>query len=152
MRISIPRIVRKIDLAEYAPELVHPDGKPVLVWVWVNPPRDLMDQRRRAIEIGTAAYAAMNALLGSSTEDPQPTIDERRRILADLSETGVAIARWFSEIWSQHEDTGTHWSVEDVLELGTNRTDPALYPWLQQGTLQLISDHRVAEKKRPLTG
>lgn len=149
MRISVPKLLRSIDLADYAPELVHPDGKPIMVWVWVNPPRDLMDRRRRNLQMGADAYRVINDAV--KVGDQPLSIDERRRLLNDLLATGNLMAAWFAEIWSQADDAETHWSTEDVLSLGTNQTDPALYPWLQIQTMDLITAHRDAEKKRPLT-
>jgi len=148
MRISVPKIMRPIDLADYAPELVRPDGKPALVWVWVNPPRDLMDRRSRQIQVGADAYRTLAGSLPAAGGQTL-TDDQRRRIMSDLHATGLEMASWFAEIWSQHSDAETHWTTDDVTTLGINETDPSLYPWLQRRTLQLIHEHRDAEKKRP---
>lgn len=150
MRITIPKILRALDLAEYAPELVHPDGSPILIWVWVNPPRDLMDRRRRQLDIGRQAVASINAMASGTPDGANDdSLMKRRQIMTDLIACGQLIAGWFAEIWSQHAEVDTHWSTDDVVALGTNATDPALYPWLQSRTLDLIRDHRELEKKRP---
>lgn len=151
MRISIPKILRRIDLADYAPELVHPDGKPILVWVWVNPPRDLMERRRAILQTGGDAIRRLKDAPAGGTDGQGLTLEERRRIVADLADTSTGISAWFAEIWSQGQDPETHWSAEDVLTVGKNSTDPALYVWLQNRTMELIEEHRSGEKKRPVT-
>lgn len=148
MQITISKIVRPINLEDYAPELVRVDGKPLLVWVWVNPTRDMMDRRRRQLQVGSDAYKALGQAMEGQEGGRVLSTDERTQILTDLHVTGTEMAAWFAEIWSQHADVGTHWTVDEVLGLGLSETDPGLYPWLQRRTLREISDHRSAEKKR----
>ncbi|HRF71758.1 MAG TPA: hypothetical protein PL117_03220 [Accumulibacter sp.] len=149
MQISISQIVRPINLEDYAPELVRSDGKPLLVWVWVNPTRDMMARRRRQLQVGSDAYKALGQAMDGHEGGRVLTPEERTQILTDLHVTGTEMAAWFAEIWSKHPDPSTHWTVDEVLNLGLSDTDPGLYPWLQRRTLKEISDHRAAEKKRP---
>ena len=114
MRINFPKLVRAIDLTEYAPEIS------AKVSVWVNPPTKFLE------ELGTI----FNKYVDSEGKD----IDE---FLAQMS-----------TLYSQGEKD-THLTPAELKELveGTRETDPAFWSWLQNRTLETISDHRNALKK-----
>jgi hypothetical protein len=126
MKFDIPMIVRPLSLAEYAPEME------AVIMVWVNPPRATIQKYFHAVtEIG-------NEIRGVT-----PASVER------IEASGKIILEWAAEIWSQGEDD-TRWEIEDVTSLqnGCMETDPALWGWLINQTVTMISDHRTASKKK----
>lgn len=134
MQITIPRIVRPIELSEYAPEL---DG--VRVYVWVNAPRDF--------------YARHSALL-KENDELRAQIDSANK-QADIAALGESVRRvgaefveFFRELWSQASDPETHWTTESVTALITLDTDPGLYGWLCRRSFELVLDHKAAGKKK----
>lgn len=106
MKFDIPKIVKELKLAEYAPEF----GEKVL-HVWVNPPRKL---------------------LSDFQQNP----------------TGEGVINLVSELWSQGPED-THWSPEEVTTLieATIETDPALFRWMRDKTIEMVGEHRNAAKK-----
>jgi hypothetical protein len=126
MRFDIPAIVRPLSLADYAPEME------VTLQVWVNPPRSTIQKYfQSAMDIGEAIRAG----------GPDA--------VAKIEAAGLVVIEWAAEIWSQGEDD-TRWSVEDVtaLQNGCMETDPALWGWLINRTVEMIADHRAASKKK----
>lgn len=133
MKISIPKIIRPLRLAEYAPEYGEAQ-----VQVHVNPSRETLHKvihARRSI----AALAEKGA-----GEAPEKYLKELEKLVKQI--TG-----WVAEIWSQGEDAETHWTIEEVDQIIQHSadTDPALWPWLLNSTLDLILEHREAAKKAP---
>lgn len=124
MKIDIPRIVRPLALAQYAEELSE-----AVVWVWANPTREFLG---RWSELGAMASTAVKAK------------DE-----AGLRNVEDLIYSWFSECWSQGPDDATHWTAAEVKALAEHctDTDPALWTFVQEGTLRLIQAHRARERK-----
>lgn len=145
MRIQIPPILRPVYLTDYAPQCVDPaTGQSIVVWVWVNPPRqmlvdhdaliDQLGQLRTRIHPGDAGAVATGEAL-------QAGIVEVQRLT-------TALAEWCAQLWSMHADIATHWSAEDVRALMDSDTDPALYPWLKRRTLAAIMAHRADIEKK----
>ena len=133
-RLEVPKIVRPLALRAYVEEF----GEDV-IHVWVNPPRDLWRKYDSLMEGVGVVRAELKPDLGE---------EEVRMIVARLSELGHEIQAWYAEIWSQGP-VGTTWKPEEVDELiaGVQDTDPALWPWLSQRTLDLIVEHRNRSKK-----
>ena len=140
MRFQVPKIVRPLALTDYAPEMVKPGtAEPLLVWVWVNPPVALLDAYDEALERGRELAARLDKAAGD---------DEIRALAQELSANGRRFAEWFAEIWSQGKDEGTHWTAQDVLDMGSNETDPGLHSWLSARTRELIRAHREGQQKK----
>lgn len=134
MQITIPRIVRPIELSDYAPELSG-----VRVYVWVNAPRDF--------------YARHAALLKENDElraklDQTKAADEIMALGEAVRKIGSGFVEFFCELWSQAADAETHWTVESVSALITLDTDPGLYGWLCRRSFELVLDHKAAGKKK----
>lgn len=165
MKIEIRKIVRPIDLADYAPEYADADQQ---IHVWVNPPRQA---RVDYYEINQEFSAAANERLAllqavakkvaeESEEDIDPgdlTLDELdlgedvQGTLADIDAKLEALARrlygWFAEMWSQGEE---QWTTDDVITVveACLDADPALWNWIQDEHWRLVREHRDGVKKK----
>jgi hypothetical protein len=135
-RTSIPNAVRPIRLAEFLPEF----GEDV-IWVWANPTQELLVRRTEQIRRAISVREQLIALKPLTDEDSQA------RVIAlgkEMEQVGEAMMAWLAEIWSQHEDPETHFSLEDVKALANEsmEREPALYGWLIDQTMRLIAEHR----------
>jgi len=134
MKFDIPKIVRPLKLADYAEELGD-----TVVWVWVNPPLNLLEHW------GDLASESLKALDRLNQADVTETIVEEVR--QELERIGMEETAIISELWSQK--AGSEWSGQDILTLveSTQATDPALWVWMQTRTRALIREHRNGAKK-----
>ncbi len=128
MKFDVPKIVKLLNVGEYAPEL-----EAVKICVWVNPPRALLLRHDAMIE-GLVA-----AVRGSLEQEAGASVDPLRREMCAV----------FAELWSAGSEVETHWSAEAVDRLITEMadTDPQLWPWLRKRTLEMIREHRETAKK-----
>lgn len=135
-KIQIPKIVRPLRLADYAPE--YGDA---VIQVWVNPPRALVEEYREALEL---AYAAQSSIAGGALEEAG-----QGEALRQISAAGERIIAWMAQIWSQGYDAESHWTAAEVQELVAHSEDrdPGLWPWLSAQTRNLILEHRTRAKK-----
>lgn len=141
MKLNLPKIVRPIPLADYAPEMeFQEDGKtPAVVWAWVNPPAALMARQRelqRQAQEGAQRIRAAGANQAAITE-----------IGLGLVGVGNETAAVFAELWSQHTDQDTHWTAEEVKAVAGSEANPALYGWLVRRTIDLINGYRSGLRK-----
>jgi len=120
MKIEVPKIIKPMRMAEYAPEF----GEKVIA-VWVNPPADMILK------------------LGGLTKPVEGESQE------EAAERSLDFLETFAELWNQGSNPDEHWSVEDLVTLGqeTRTTDPLLWPWMRNRTLDMIFQHRLQEKK-----
>jgi len=119
MKINFPKIVREIDLEEYAPEMA---GQKISVWV--NPPSaDL-------VTIGEKYKASVD----EQNEDKEKDEKEYLNLMSILLSQG---------------SEKTRISTDDLKELQTSTaaTDPAFWVWLQNRVIIEINDHRLGRKK-----
>jgi hypothetical protein len=147
MRFEYRKITLAVDLGEYYEAY---QGK--FVHVWVNPPRAkrlegemLMRQAGRWLEEQIQALRA---------EGPKskPTIAEAvRRMLQPggrpdiVKEISDRTHAWIADIWSQAPDPEAHWTADEVRQM--DETDPRLFEWLAQRTLELMDIFRAGLKK-----
>lgn len=143
MNVPYKKIVRHVDLGEYAEEY-----RGVLVYVWVNPPRDTMQRYFDLVQENNAAQEATRKLQAAIEADTPPTLAEVERAAVDAQRIGRAFLEWWAEIFSQHANEETHWTVEGLAELMTSETDPALYRFLTTSARDLQIEHRVNGKKK----
>lgn len=134
MNIVIPRIVRPIELSEYAPELDS-----VRVYVWVNAPRDFYARHSELMKENDALRAQFD---GTTAPDKLAAMGN------DLQRIGSEFVEFFRELWSQGKDPETHWTTESVSELIMLDTDPELYGWLCRRSFELVLDHKARGKKK----
>ena len=136
MKFAIQRIVRPVQMREYAEE--YGDE---CIWTWANPPRatrlefyQIADEYKKLVEGADSAEEG-----------------EQDTGLAGQLETLMGrFHEWWSVLWSQHSDPETHWSAEDVRELVdvARDTDPALWGWLQEACFEIMREHREGVKKK----
>lgn len=134
MRIDIPKIVKPIKLSEYAEEF----GDEV-IYVWVNPPR------RMLMDIAEWAYEAERIRERMRQGEAQDGDMEK------LAEIARQIERWHAEIWSCGPEE-KRWTADEIEILIENSmdTDPNLWKWLTEKTLEMIGEHRETQKKRAM--
>jgi hypothetical protein len=119
MKLDIPKIVRPVDLGDYAEEM---RGK--LIYVWVNSPVALLQE-----------YFTLQDSIRTGEEEKvlESQAARMREILAELLSQGPQELRW---------------TVDEVGELiSTADTDPLLYPWVVNSIFEQIGQHRVRQKK-----
>ncbi len=151
MKFKVPKIIRKLDLAGYAPEL---EG--VTVEVWVNPPVGLIWKL-----FGLGSGADKNNHHGGTEDTEKNSGEEEKRDLThapsldplqgaeaakgrerrDEDAVGQERIEALAELWG--------WTVEEVLELvgATVGTDPRLFVWMAERTIGMVNEHRRGTKK-----
>lgn len=134
MQITIPRIVRPIELSDYAPELAG-----VRVYVWVNAPRDFYARHAALLKENDELRAQLDS---ANKQAEIVTLGEAVRKI------GAGFVEFFCELWSQADDAETHWTVESVSALITLDTDPGLYGWLCRRSFELVLNHKALGKKK----
>lgn len=125
MKFEIPKIIRPLSLQDYAPEL---DTE---LHVWVNPPRDLLNE-----------LFALNAAVAQA----QKEAEAGKVVTKTLEEIGEKIAQWYVTVWSQGEDKWTLEDVQKLIEFSMD-TDPGLWPYMTGKTTTMIFEHRTRQKK-----
>lgn len=149
MKINIARVIQPLDLGDYAESM---RGQVVLVWV--NPDRATLRRRELLIEEYNRKLREMNdeaQKAKSATQKAAGKIAESfREKMDDFSAYATGefirgIHAWFAEIWSQGSNEETQWTPDELVEL--NEADPALYQWMKNHTVNMISEHREREKK-----
>lgn len=127
MKFDIPKIVRALDLQEYAAEWGS-----LQIQVWVNPPIRLLQEHDQVL------VDVRQAIKGNDQATAQITIEQAAKDLV----------RIFAELWSQGAEE-TRWSEAEVERLveETQPTDPLLWNWLRERTIDMIREHRAAVKK-----
>jgi len=135
MDIVIPRLTAPVSLSDYAPEF---EG--VTVYVWINPPRDAMKNYFALSDEHKSTLDTIN--------DPATSGADLKKAITQLAKISDGIIAWWVELWSQHRDPETHWTVDGVTALINSDTDPALYGWLCGQSLNFITEHRAKSKKK----
>ena len=135
MKLLVKKIVRPLELAQYASEL---SGQ--TVQVWLNPTREMLKDRDQIF----MDFAERQDAVEKAAEA------ERAELLKQFTDfmTNEFIDRndeWFARLWSQHDDTSTHWTVAELKAL--NDQDPALYKWMKERSMSMFQEFRSAEKK-----
>jgi hypothetical protein len=152
MKIEIPRIVRRLDLGDYAGEM-----KEAHIFMWVNPPR----AKRAEIYLISKRidWVAEAAQLLSPTAPPpvapQPDMEpnpfiglSREELEAKALEVHAQLCAWWAEMWSQGEPE-LRWTAEEVAEFfaGAADTDPKLISFIRSGCLHLMAEHAERAQK-----
>lgn len=142
MKIDFKRIVRPLDLSGYAPEYVN-EGAPVVLQVWVNPPRWMTEARIERSQVGQALQEELKMLLAG-----QEQAERIRAILEELVAIGQESITWLSEVLSQGPEE-TRMSVDEVKALFEEgqEHDPGLYRWIMREAWQMGVDYRGQKKK-----
>lgn len=117
MRITVPKVVRPLKVAEYAQEFGE-----LVIPVWVNPPRDLLGE-----------------LIDCLKTVPEETREERAHRAIEI------IAELWSQ--GSDQETHWTADEVITLASETMETDPQFWPWLRERTFDMIGEHRKQEKK-----
>ena len=156
MKIELTPTLQTIDLGGW-----NPAAQGQLIYVWVDPRRDLLRER--------SAYSQEYAsfLAGLRIPPPDEPIEETKketkqekalrleqerlelagrqeRLDEFLKTWNVRVYAWYAELWSQGPQ-GTTWTVEELAEL--DQTNPKLLAWLIGRSKELLDEYRGAEKK-----
>jgi hypothetical protein len=131
MKFEIAKITRAVRLAEYAEEY---EG--VEIRVWVNPPVKLLVEHDRWIE---SLKNIVNRGEGAETVE---------QIIKGVDAAADGLAAVFSELWSQGP-AESRWSVEEIRAFVAENaeTDPRLWMWLRNRSIEMIGEHRAGIKK-----
>ena len=137
MKIQIKKVVRPLDLADFAPEY------DAVIWIWVNPTRAKIMERE---EIRGSMELAFKSLKETKEDD----VDKLKKIAEKISENNTRFYGWLAEIWSQGKESETHWTQEEVKVLAEAliEDEPALWTYIQTRTFEMFADHRESHKKK----
>lgn len=144
MKIEIPKIVRPVDLGEYAEEM-----RGQLLYVWVNPPTALMDEYFRLRKDLLETDDEINKLNPQDNKKAAPANVEKINGLVKALESQAAGMRdVLAQLLSQGPEA-LRWTSEDVAALLTETADadPQLYPWVVNAIFEQIGEHRARRKK-----
>jgi hypothetical protein len=145
MKDIFKKIVRKLDLREYAPEMETE------IQVWVNPPRRLVVECDGIMEAFRAVRVELQKL-AEEAKDPEnesAVVARGEQLGKQLNELGEAQMAVLAQLWSQGDDPATHWTTEEInalIERGMD-TDPVLWPWMTHRTMLMIKTYRAGQKK-----
>lgn len=153
MKITIPRVVTPVSLANYAPEL---DGKNL--YVWVNPPKDKLQAYNETV----LSLQAQDVEEARQTLFPAESSSEKKEESALLKAYGLVsrflslkkerkpegldqkLLDWYAEIWSQGPQD-SHWTVDELRVVESQ--DPAFLSWMIAQTWNVRSEHIERKKK-----
>jgi hypothetical protein len=133
MQINIPKIVKRIELKNYAPEF----GEAALE-VWVNPPGKLLDLLR----------AAKKRVYDLDIPKRKLEPNEKAMIEKVIQESWNDQAGLYAQLLSQGSEE-TRLGVGELNRMveETAETDPMFWGWLQAEIVEMINAHRFSAKK-----
>lgn len=145
MNIEIKKIIRPLDLREYAAEME------IEIEVWVNPPRGMLIEYDGLVEAAKNLTTEHTDATEGKREEEKEEISvgiDPTEIARRLEEIGGAQMELIARLWSQGPEE-TRWTVEELRELVEKSmdTDPGLWRWLVRKTFRMISEHRAGQKK-----
>lgn len=129
MQLNLKKVVRPLDLGEHAKEYA---GQ--VLQVWVNP---TLEKLRRREDLDVEHQRRISEAL--TLETAAALADWIRDVFEP------AMQAWFADLWSQHPDPATHWTVAELQQLRSE--DPALLYFMNVRSTQMINEHRRVEKK-----
>lgn len=138
MKINIPKIIRELNLSEYAPE--YGDA---CIKIWVNPPRGKMAKFET---IRAELLEAYDHAIKSTEASP----DQMQEIGEQIEAANNKLYEWLAENWSQSEDPEDHWTVDEIIEMqkSSNDNDPELWRFIMRRSFELILEYREGRKKK----
>jgi hypothetical protein len=141
MRGAIPKIRRRLDLAEYSPELKDRE-----IWVWVNPPRRIKSE---------ILQAAAQVGQGMPVVTDPDRFNWISRLIGNrrLDRSAGRLIDSYAVLWSDTEQgesyangNGSEHSVRQFAEFIVEE-DPALWAYLVSRTWLLINEFLDNAKK-----
>ena len=146
--INIPKIVKKLKLEGYAPEL-----KDESIRVWINPTLAIHDEYAR-IQLAALDHTEKRSRILSEFEglDAKKDKDKVNQLNKDLKSMEKSFAslnkdfyEWYSDIWSQHKLEDTHASpaqVKEIAESSLKQDGGVFWGWITKNTQAMIVVHR----------
>ena len=133
MNISIPKIVKKIGLKEYAEEFGE-----VHLEVWVNPPIGLLDKLKTSVN----RIGSIEVPKGELSANEKAALEKE---IIDIYEEQLGL---YSELLSQGSEK-TRLSAEELRQMieETVETDPMFWAWIKEQIVYRINEHRLTSKK-----
>jgi hypothetical protein len=147
MKIKIPVIIKRLELGDYNAAYTGQFFE-----VWVNPSREMLIEREVARIEYSDAIEQMKKIEAEKEKLKGNDLDAAEKEIAQLLEKIKAdndlFNHWYSEIWSQGNDTETHITAEEVEEFSQSaaKNDPQLSEFVFAKTLELISEYRQQRK------
>lgn len=151
MKLNIPPTLQTIDLADW-----NPEAKGQVIYVWVDPPSDVLKERSDFRQEYTAFMAELLAKPDESPKKEKPSakvlqankIQQEKQFLASVEEFTKAQApkvhAWYAALWSEGKED-TRWTAEELAEM--KKKNPNLLNWLTGRSNELLDFYRGAEKK-----
>jgi len=141
-----------VDLCEY-----HESMGDEQIYVWVNPPF------KKQNELETLRRVALNAWARLSDETKEAdwrvklgrllrriNINTLKRTqTAKIVAASDALYGWWADMFSQHENEDTYWSIADLREIA--ETEPTFWYWLQQRSFCVMEEWQREQKKKAST-
>lgn len=153
MKFEFTKIVLPIELGEY-----HESYAGQQLQVWVNPPREKRIEREMIIkEYPQALAKALPPVVDKENRKGKGTLPAKssgvgvleQDLSAKVQDVIQALNRkmfiWLVEIWSQHADPETRWSLDEVITV--YEKDPTFYAWMTRRTIELMEEFRAGQKK-----
>jgi hypothetical protein len=150
-KLEIPKILHFLAVQGYDPSNASLAG--VGVWVWVDPPRSLLqayaDFDRQFAQACTQLLVKYEPSQAEKLHSGWLLLRWARRLEnalrdAQLKRASMTFLRkaydFYSVIWSQAPDIGTHWTAEELRRI--NGKNPTLFNWLLKHTQALIKQHQ----------
>jgi len=147
-KFKIPKIIRRIELSEYAPEYEEH-----FFDVWVNPSREergAFSANIREIERLKSRIIKLGTKPKDAPDDWKPNEKEIDNATSDIKRLDEKILEWWAYIWSQGDDKKNHCSVDEVREFmeECEESDLGLWMFVTRNTSQMIFDHAAGVKKK----
>lgn len=122
MKIVIPKVIKRLDLGDYNAAL---SGQHVCFWV--NPTLAVL--REHDAFVAESDVAEKNA---TSEKPYDPAVFDLRSF------------QWYAKVFSQDEDTATHWTATELSEL--KESDPSFWFWLLSKYWDARREHTSKKK------
>ncbi|NMC30703.1 MAG: hypothetical protein GYA45_11605 [Pelolinea sp.] len=137
IEIVIPKIVKPLALSGYAEEFDD-----ACLYVWVNPPKKLIDELDAAI---MSVSEIEKVYVTFDRKKPAINLDDFNKKVNEIVDRQCQI---YSELLSQGPE-GTRMSFEEVrtVSVETSETDPAFWNWVKVQIATMIKGHRAGTKK-----
>lgn len=149
MKFEIPKIVKKLMLADYAKEF----GDQYLE-VWVNPTKELNDLHDQNVTDFFKAVEKDSLLKSKKPKKGKKAVSfdadaefqkQRQSIQQEIDAVNGRTMQWYASILSQGEKKISADEFKEILA-GAHEMDPAFELWLCEKIISMIVDHRNNRK------
>jgi hypothetical protein len=147
MKYDITPTLDKIDLGEW-----NPTAKGQIIYVWVDPPLDVLQERKAYSQDYNNYIANLAKTLKKPAKEKSARLEAGRQELQESQEQldkflkswNLRVCAWYARLWSQGPE-GTHWTAEELA--GMAQQNPKLLAWLLKRSKELLDGYRSAEKR-----